>query len=87
MAKIEFQPRIYHMKCDVCGKEEDIVDKDAAWYMPWYVKKSWSKVTFEHLMEFANSTITRGKASTHLDLCPECTKKFKKLIKNVDLED
>lgn len=26
MEKIERQPDIYHMKCDVCGKEEDIVD-------------------------------------------------------------
>lgn len=87
MEKIELQPRIYHMTCDICGKKEDIVEKDISYYMPWYTKKAWSNVTFEHVIKRSNWTGTFGKATNHLDLCPECTKKFKKIIKNVNLEE
>ena len=80
-------PDIYHMTCDICGKEETIVEKD-----PFYAKsrwtKHWSRVFFEH-MEYVDGINAKhyGAVSNKLDLCPKCTKKFKKLIEAVELEE
>lgn len=70
--------RSYHMKCDICGKEEIIKETDFRKIPPWWTRH-WSEVTIK---QFGVEPLPR-----HLDLCPTCTRKFRKLIMNVELED
>ena len=80
--RFERGPEIYHMKCDICGKKEDIVNKDP--YMEnWWCRRHWSKLTYE----FTGKLLYVGtkRVARNLTLCSECNKKLRKLIKNVDL--
>ena len=90
MERYERGPAIYHMECDICGKKEDIIDEDP-YRVKWWWTKHWSKVIFEHTVErrsylFGDKTLT-DRRNKQLALCPECTKKFKKLMKNVKWEE
>lgn len=87
MERIERPPHIYYMTCDICGKEETIVEKDPFYAKSWWTKH-WSRVFFEHTEYVDGINAKHYKAVTkRLDLCPKCTKKFKKLIKAVELEE
>ena len=70
--------RSYHMKCDICGKEEIIKETDFRKIWSWWIRH-WSKVTIE---QYGVDPFPRK-----LDLCPTCTGKFRKLVMNVKLED
>lgn len=96
MERIERQSDIYHMKCDVCGKEEDIIDRYPFRSSGW-CKRHWSKLTFEHTEPRINmfwiskhrpieEQMVDRKIITHMHLCPECTKNFKKNIKVITVE-
>lgn len=77
-------PDIYHMECDICGKKEDIVNKNP-YRVPWWCHRRWSRLTYE----FARKSPwgAPNKAACGIVLCPECNKKLRKLIKNVDLPE
>lgn len=74
---------IYHMTCDICGKKEDIINKNP-YKVEWWCRRHWTKLIYEF-------TGTRygmeNRERRGLNFCPECTKKFKKLIKDVNLEE
>lgn len=69
---------VEHLKCDICGKKEDIDESDWG-YVPDFFTRHWSKVHMEQFPEPYNK-------SKELDLCPTCTRKFKKLVRSIELE-
>lgn len=76
--------RSYQMKCDICGKEETIPIQEAGPFffkpMDWFTRK-WSHVKFWQFPGDSNET------RREFDLCPTCTKKFKKLLMSVEVEE
>lgn len=72
--------RYYHMKCDICGKTEIIKDEDFKRVPGWWTRH-WSALL---LSEFGD---WKGECSKELNLCPTCTKKFKKILKNVEIDE
>jgi predicted nucleic acid-binding Zn ribbon protein len=83
MQKIIYQPTIYEMKCDICGKEESI-KHESRWFTKAHYIKYWTEIRlykpFDQRM--ADSDIPYYS----MDLCPKCAKKLKKLIMAVELE-
>lgn len=69
----------WDMKCDVCGKTEHIEEDNPYMLREWWIRH-WSTVTISKFEELP----INGKK---LDLCPTCTKKFKKLLMNVEIEE
>lgn len=76
--------RSYQMKCDICGKEETIPIQEAGPFffkpMEWFTRK-WSHVSFSQFPGISKETCCG------FDLCPTCTKKFKKLLMSVEIEE
>lgn len=70
--------RYYHMKCDICGKTEVIKDGNIKRAPGWWTRH-WSVL---HIRQFDD---WREESVKKLDLCPTCTKKFKKILKNVEV--
>lgn len=70
--------RSYDMKCDICGKTETIYETDYKHIPDWWTRH-WSKVEFNDFMD-------KSQPIRFFDLCPTCTRKFKKLVKNVEIE-
>lgn len=68
------------MKCDICGKRETFVETDWRYCREWFTRH-WSQVTFKQF-PFNNE-----ENQKQLDLCPTCTKKFKKLLMSVEIEE
>lgn len=66
------------MKCDICGKEEIIKETDIMHFPDWWTRH-WSNVKFYNLED-------NERAIRKYDMCPMCSSKFKKLVKNADLE-
>lgn len=65
----------------------------SSWKPSGWGKRHWSRMTFEHLEKKHDSFFRKNaplekllfdvKVVTYMDLCPECTKKFKKNVKVV----
>ena len=83
--------QVYHMECDICGKKEEIeVDYDPFRDI-WRPIKHWSTFEFKHYVPTHKNTIlgvldSYAERRKRISLCPECSEKFKKLIKNVKWE-
>ena len=75
MIKVE---REYHMKCDICGKEEVYPESPVRLFD--YIDHGWSRV------EWLRPILT-FRQNKELHLCPKCTRKLAKLIRNVELEE
>ena len=98
MYEVESAPRIYHMTCDICGKKEDIVEADRNKSIAFWTR-SWSRIIFKYSKErivmcsfgFGSKppekNVLYDEEYKELDICPECTKKFKKLVKMVELDE
>ena len=73
--------RELHMRCDICGKEEIL--KERPFRDLDYIHERWSRLVWE------KSAICSvfGKDLKEYHLCPTCTKKLDKLIKEVELEE
>ena len=73
--------RELHMKCDICGKEEIIHER------PFrdlnYIHEGWSRLVWEKPAIL--SVFCKSYKEYHL--CPKCTRKLTKLIKNVEIEE
>ncbi len=70
--------REYYMKCDICGKEETYPESPFRYFD--YLDHGWSRV------EWLRPIIT-FRQTKEFHLCPTCTRKLAKLIKNVELEE
>jgi endogenous inhibitor of DNA gyrase (YacG/DUF329 family) len=73
--------RELHMKCDICGKEE--VLKERPFRDLDYINEGWSRLAWEKPALFC----VFFKDLKEYHLCPTCTKKLEKLIKEVKLEE
>lgn len=67
------------MKCDICGKEETYPEKPMRMFDP--IDYGWSE------MDWLKPIFGPMRDNRKYHLCPECTKKLKKLIKEVKLEE
>lgn len=79
MYKIE-TTRTVKMKCDICGKYEEVTEGARIFPGASFWKKKWTEV---RLVE-AGSGMDEPKK---LHLCPKCTRKFKKLVAAVEIEE
>lgn len=71
----------YEMKCDICGKEESICHDNPTIISEFYTKH-WTEIIMKEQDSFKLPPDQK-----RLDLCPKCSKKLKKIIKNVELEE
>lgn len=72
--------RYHHMTCDICGKTETIKEENPMMVFDFWTRH-WSKVQFNQFPEYKPGNVTV------LDLCPTCTRKFKKLVKMTEVEE
>lgn len=84
--KIE-NKKIYHLKCDICGIEEDIIETDRYSEYSWK-NRPWSSCEFNYHIPYDKRKVKSWERRRKtVNLCPECTKKFKKLMKNVVFQE
>ena len=78
----------YNMECDICGKKEEIEEIDKYNEYSWK-KRRWSVFRLDYYIGAENRKCKSfgDRVDKRITLCPECTKKLKKLIKNVNFEE
>ena len=84
--KTEHQ-KIYHLTCDICGKKENIVETDYDKEISWN-RRLWSSLKLDYFVGIENRKCKGwgDRSRKSFTLCPDCTKKLKKLVKNVNFD-
>ena len=80
--------QIYHMTCDICGKKEEIIETDSYNKRSWE-KRKWSAFRFDYYIGIDKRKYKcwGNRNDRRITLCPECTKKLQKLLKNINFEE
>lgn len=64
----------HEMRCDLCGKEETIYETNTVFVSDWFTRH-WSRIDWTQFPHYHDGN------HKVLDLCPTCTKKFRKLVR------
>ena len=72
--------RTVKMKCDICGKYEEVAEGEKLFPGASFWLKKWTRVVLVEIY-------TEEEEPKNLHLCPKCTRKFKKLVAAVEIEE